>query len=316
MQKPVIQFDHVSRRFGGRDALKDIDFQVSAGIIAGMVGPNGSGKTTLLKLMAGFIKTTSGDVRLFGYDPFAQRAEVMHRARFAFAPPAVYGSLTAWEHLKFLSAAGLRQHERPARGEIWAVLETVGLADRADDKAHTYSFGMKQRLGLAQALLPMPSLLVFDEPTDGLDPIAVVELRDLLKRLQIEHNLTIVLSSHMLSEVEKLVDIIFMLNEGRPVFCGSPDKLLGEERQIEIRIEGELEAGIDVLRRQDLEPEVSGGGRLLLPAGSIRLHEAAELLRKQGLKLIEFHEKQPGLEAAYIRRLHKASDHSRLQGDL
>ena len=115
MQKPIIQFDHVSRRFGGRDALKGIDFQVPAGIIAGLVGPNGSGKTTLLKLMAGFIKTTSGDVRLFGYDPFVQRAEVMRLARFAFAPPAVYGSLTAWEHLKFLSAAGMRQHERPTR---------------------------------------------------------------------------------------------------------------------------------------------------------------------------------------------------------
>ena len=89
----------------------------------------------------------------------------MRRARFAFAPPAVYGSLTAWEHLKFLSAAGLQRHERPARNEIRAVLETVGLANRADDKARTYSFCMKQRLGLAQALLPMPSLMVFDEPS-------------------------------------------------------------------------------------------------------------------------------------------------------
>lgn len=118
MQKPIIQFDHVSRRFGGRDALKGVDFQVPAGIIAGLIGPNGSGKTTLLKLMAGFIKTTSGAVRLFGYDPFAQRAEVMRRARFAFAPPAVYGSLTAREHLKFLSASGMRQHERPRRSVL------------------------------------------------------------------------------------------------------------------------------------------------------------------------------------------------------
>ena len=192
MQEPIIQFDQVSRRFGGRDVLKNIDLQVPGGIIAGLVGPNGSGKTTLLKLMAGFIKTTSGDVRLFGYDPFVQRAEVMRRARFAFAPPAVYGSLSAWEHLKFLSATGMPPHERPTHSEIWAALETVGLAARAKDKARTYSFGMKQRLGLAQALLPMPSLLVFDEPTDGLDPIAVVELRDLLKGLQTEHKLTIV----------------------------------------------------------------------------------------------------------------------------
>lgn len=316
MLQPIIQFNHVSRRFGGRDVLKGIDLQVPAGIITGLVGPNGSGKTTLLKLMAGFIKTTSGDVRLFGYDPFIQRAEVMRRARFAFAPPAVYGALSGWEHLKFLSATGMPPHERPTRSEIWAALETVGLADRAKDKAHTYSFGMKQRLGLAQALLPMPSLLVFDEPTDGLDPIAVVELRNLLKRLQTGHNLTIVLSSHLLSEVEKLVDTIFVLNDGRPVFYGSPDELLDEKRCIEIRIEGELKAGIDVLRNQGIEPEVNGDGRLLLPAGSIRLHQAAELLGKQGLKLIEFHEKRPGLEDAYIKRLHEFSDLFRLQGNL
>jgi ABC-type multidrug transport system ATPase subunit len=311
MQNPIIQFDHVSRRFGGRNVLKDIDLEVPAGSIAGLVGPNGSGKTTLLKLMAGFIKTTSGDVRLFGYDPFVDRAEVMRRARFAFAPPAVYGSLTAREHLKFLSATNMRPRERSTRDDIMAVLETVGLADRADDKAHTYSFGMKQRLNLAQALLPMPALLVFDEPTDGLDPIAVVELRGLLKRLQTEHNLTLVLSSHLLGEIEKLVDTIFMLNDGRQIFCGSPDKLLGEERQIMIRIEGELKAGVNVLRKHGIEPQVNGDGRLLLPPGSIRLDEAVRLLGNQGLKLMEFHEKQPGLEDAYIRRLHEASDHFR-----
>ena len=316
MQSLIIQFDKVSRQFGGRDALKGIDFQVPEGVIAGLVGPNGSGKTTLLKLMAGFIKTTSGEVRLFGYDPFVQRHEVMRLARFAFAPPAVYGSLTAREHLKFLSAAGMRRGKQPTRREIWQTLEAVGLADRADDKAYTYSFGMKQRLGLAQALLPMPSLLVFDEPTDGLDPIAVVELRDLVKRLQTEHGLTIVLSSHLLSEVQKLVDTIFVLNDGRPVFRGSIDKLLDKERRVMIRFEGDIKAGIEVFRQQGIEPEVSGGGRLLLPADSIQLHEASKLLKKRGLKLIEFHEKQAGLEDAYIRRLHAAADHARLQGDL
>lgn len=316
MQKPIIQFDHVSRRLGGRVVLDGINLHVPAGIITGLAGPNGSGKTTLLKLMAGFIKPTSGDVRLFGYDPFSQRAEVMRRARFVFAPPAVYGSLTAWEHLKFLSASGLHRHERPARNEIRAVLETVGLADRADDKANTYSFGMKQRLGLAQALLPMPSLMVFDEPTDGLDPIAVVALRDLLKRLQTEHNLTIVMSSHLLSEVEKLVDTIFVLNDGQPVFYGSPATLLDEERHIEIRIEGELKLGIDVLRKQGIEAETSGNDRLLLPSGSILLPEAAILFRKQGLKLIAFHETQPRLEDAYVKHLQGSADFPRHEGRL
>ena len=308
MPEPIIQIDHVRRRLGGREVLEDINLRLPAGIIAGLAGPNGSGKTTLLKIMAGFIKPTSGDVRLFGYDPFSQRREVMRRARFAFAPPAVYGSLTAREHLKYLSAFGLRRHERPTHNEIRTVLETVGLADRADEKARTYSFGMKQRLSLAQALLPMPALLVFDEPTDGLDPAAVVALCELLKRLQNEHNLTIVMSSHLLHEVEKLVDRLLILNDGHPVFYGSPANLLSEERRIEIHIEGELKAGIDMLRIEGIEAEVSGDDRLLLPPGSIQLHDAASLFRKQGLKLIAFHETHPRLEDAYLNRLAEPID--------
>ena len=308
----IIELSGLTKAFGSVKAVNDLSLEVPKGSIYGFIGPNGSGKTTLLKLMAGFIKTTSGNVRLFGYDPFVDRAEVMRRARFAFAPPAVYGSLTAREHLKFLSATNMRPRERSTRDDIMAVLETVGLADRADDKAHTYSFGMKQRLNLAQALLPMPALLVFDEPTDGLDPIAVVELRGLLKRLQTEHNLTLVLSSHLLGEIEKLVDIIFMLNDGRHIFYGSPAKLLGGERQIQIRIEGDLKAGIDVLRQHGFDPEVNGNGRLLLPTGAIQLDEAVRLLGKQGLKLMEFHEKQPELEEAYISRLRETSNLSRL----
>ena len=307
MQDIIIQADQAGRRFGHRAALNGIDLKVHAGSMLGLVGPNGSGKTTLLKLMAGFIKPTSGKVRLFGHDPYIHRTAVMGRARFTFAPPPIYGSLTAWEHLKYLSAAGVRQSERISSQEIMAGIRKVGLGHRAHDKTRTYSFGMKQRLGLAQALLPMPELLVFDEPNDGLDPIAVAELRAILKRLQREYHLTIVLSSHLLNEVEKLVDILLVLNDGQPVFCGPPAQLLDDERRIEIRIEGNLAAGVDVFRRCGFTPEVGGDSRLLLPAGSIRLPEAARLLSRQGLKLIEFHEKSSGLTEAYIRRLHKIS---------
>ena len=137
--------DRASRRFGRRDALKSIDLQVRNGTMLGLIGPNGSGKTTLLKLMAGFIKTTSGTVRMFGYDPFTHRTEVMRRARFAFAPPPIYGALSAFEHLKYLSAVGMRPSERVGPREIMQALETVGLAQRAHDKASTFSFGMKPK---------------------------------------------------------------------------------------------------------------------------------------------------------------------------
>jgi ABC-2 type transport system ATP-binding protein len=304
-QQSIITLDGAGRSFGRRYALKGVDLQVQSEEMLGLIGPNGSGKTTLLKLMAGFIKPTSGAVRMFGFDPFVDRTKVMRRARFVFAPPPVYGGLSAFEHLKYLSAFGTKNRQRATRREIMQALETVGLAQRAHDKTAVFSFGMKQRLGLAQALLPLPDLLVFDEPTDGLDPLAIEELRGILKRLQTEHRLTIVLSSHLLNEVEKLVDVLLVLNEGRTLYCGKPDGLLEGERRIEMRIEGEPETGLTALRRHGFNPEINGNRRLLLPAGSIGLRDAARLLGKEGLKLLEYHINQPGLAEAYRQRLKK-----------
>jgi ABC-2 type transport system ATP-binding protein len=315
MRDSIITIEGAGRRFGRRHALKNITLQVQEGDILGLIGPNGSGKTTLLKLMAGFIKTTSGTVRLFGLDPFIHRTVVMRRARFAFAPPPIYGGLSAYEHLKFLSAAGLGPTERSGRSEIIKALETVGLAQRAHDKASTFSFGMKQRLGLAQALLPLPDLLVFDEPTDGLDPLAVEDLRSILKRLHAEHMLTIVLSSHLLNEVEKLVDNLLVLKEGRAIYCGAPDGLLNSQARIEMRIEGNLEAGITVLRRHGFKPEINEDKLLMLPVGSIGLHDAASLLRAEGLNLIEFHEKRAGLAEAYLQHLKNGFERSQFKGE-
>jgi ABC-2 type transport system ATP-binding protein len=292
----TILSERVGQRLGSRYALQDINLEVRAGTVLGLIGPNGSGKTTLLKLMAGFLKPTFGSLRVFGRDPYRHRAQIMRRTRFAFAPPPTYGALTA----------GLRKGDRIRDDDIMQALETVGLADRAHDKAATFSFGMKQRLGLAQALLPLPELLVFDEPTDGLDPIAVAELRGILKRLHADYNLTIVLSSHLLSEVEKLVDTLLLLNAGQSIYCGSPAGLLEGRRRIEIRFAGDLQAGMDTLRQQGLEPERNGDQRIFLPAGSIRLPDAAKLLGDRGLELIEFHEKQPELEDVYRKRLEES----------
>jgi ABC-type multidrug transport system ATPase subunit len=288
--------------------VQGIDLRLPAGKMLGLVGPNGSGKTTLLKLMAGFFRPTAGTIRLFGHDPYRQRPKIMCRTRFAFAPPPLYESLSAWQHLKYLSAMGLRRSQRPADHEISTTLKTVGLAERAHDKVRTFSFGMMQRLGLALALLPRPELLIFDEPTDGLDVVAVLDLRDILKRLQTEHGITIVLASHLLIEVEKLVDTLLVINDGRPLFSGSPAELLDGSRHIVIKVAGELKIGIEALRAQGVEPKPNGHRQLILPLGSIGLEAASKLLLDQGLKLIEFHEKRPTLEDALVHRLRAVRD--------
>jgi len=150
----------LGRRFGARIALAGVELRVEPGEIVGPVGPNGSGKTTLLRILAGLLRASAGEARVFGLEPFGRRELVMQRARFAFAPPALFESLTAREHLAYLSRLGLRSEAFPTPSAIESALETVGLRERAGDRVHTFSFGMRQRLLLAQALLPLPELLV------------------------------------------------------------------------------------------------------------------------------------------------------------
>ncbi len=220
-----IRVSGANRRFAARVALDGVDLEVRPGEIAALIGPNGSGKTTLLKLVAGFLRPDSGEVRVFGLDPARERPAVMRRTRFAFAPPALFEALTAREHLVHLVGIG---GGRAKASEIERALETVGLADRADERVRAFSFGMRQRLALAQALVPVPELIVLDEPTDGLDPLAVLELREVLRRLRDEHGTAVLLSSHLLVEVEELVDRLLVLHEGRELFGGSPAELLRE----------------------------------------------------------------------------------------
>lgn len=222
MDDLLIDGSGLGRVFGRRQALEGVDLTLSAGRIIALAGPNGSGKTTLLNIIAGLLRPTSGSVRIFGLDPFRRRTEVMRRAGFDFAPPPLYDILTAREHLRFLSAAGAGRRDRPDASQIDAALRIVGLAERAEDKVRTFSFALRQRLALAQGLVPTPRLLVLDEPTDGLDRQAILELRNILRQLCDEHRMSILLSSHLLIELERLADHLLVLNEGRALFITHP----------------------------------------------------------------------------------------------
>ena len=223
MGEPVVRARGLARRFGARLALAPLELEVGAGEVLGLVGPNGSGKTTLLRMLSGFLKPSEGELRVLGCEPWSERARLMERARFAFAPPPLYERMSAREHLRCLGALG---GEPPSAADIQRALDTVGLGERADERVRAFSFGMRQRLALAQALVPRPELLVLDEPTDGLDPLAVLELREVLARLAREEGVTVLLSSHLLVEVEELVDRMLVLFEGRSLFLGTPHELL------------------------------------------------------------------------------------------
>lgn len=300
----MIELRGLVRDYGSRRALGGVDFELGPGEIAGLVGPNGSGKTTLMKLVAGFLRPTAGACRVFGHEPFRDRPAVMRRARFAFAPPALFETLTAREHVAYLPALG---GEPPPANQVDEVLELVGLSQRADERVRAFSTGMRQRLALAQALVPRPELLVLDEPNDGLDPLAVLELRRILADLRATHGTAVVLSSHLLTEVDELVDHMLVLDEGHTVYRGTPQELCRASERIELGTD-DPEAALEAFERKGI-PAWIEDDHLETTPDAISLEEAHEILADAGLALESFHVERHDLEKALLERLreHRAA---------
>jgi ABC-2 type transport system ATP-binding protein len=207
-REPVLDVRDFTKKFGDFVAVEDLSFSVRRGDIYGFLGPNGSGKSTTIRAVLGLVKPTSGEIRVFGR-PVGGPEGREGMAGFVDAP-GFYGYLSARDNLKLLAAADKRKKESP----LGRVLETVGLSERAQDKVKAYSTGMKQRLAIAAALLREPEFLILDEPTNGLDPGGMRDVRALIRRLAGE-GLTIFLSSHLLAEVEQLCDRVAVIGRGR-----------------------------------------------------------------------------------------------------
>ena len=213
----MIALHQLCKTFGQRPAVQDLTLQVPPGEIYGLLGHNGAGKSTAIGMMLGQVWPTSGEVRVCGHDVTAHRRLALQKVGAIFESPAFYDYLSGRRNLEILSA-----YSAPtSRRRIDEVIDWVGLTGREKSKVRTYSHGMRARLALAQALLPQPELLILDEPSDGLDPEGIHETRQTILRLHRELGLTILLSSHLLNEVELLCTRIAVLNKGRKVFEGT-----------------------------------------------------------------------------------------------
>ena len=212
----MIELRNVHKKFGSRVAVSDLTLAVPRGEVFGLLGHNGAGKSTAIGMMLGQVWPTSGEVRLCGHDVTAHRARALHKVGAIFEAPAFYDYLSGWRNLEILS------HYTATTGKerIREVVDWVGLTGREMSKVKTYSHGMRARLALAQALLPQPELLILDEPGSGLDPEGIAEMRETIVRLHRELGLTILLSSHLLSEFLQLCTRIAVLNKGQTVFEG------------------------------------------------------------------------------------------------
>jgi ABC-2 type transport system ATP-binding protein len=227
----MIELRNVIKKFAGRTAVDDLSFIVPRGEIFGLLGHNGAGKSTAIGMMLGQVWPTSGDVKVCGHDVSSNRRAALKHVGAIFEAPVFYDYLSGWRNLEIFST-----YTAPtSKARIREVFERVGLTGREQSKVRTYSHGMRSRLALAQALLPEPELLILDEPSDGLDPEGIHEMRRTILRLQRELGLTILLSSHLLNEVEQLCTRIAVLQNGKKVFEGKVADVKSERGKIALR---------------------------------------------------------------------------------
>jgi len=223
MQNTAISVSDLSKKYDDRLAVSHINFEVPLGIVCGFVGPNGSGKTTTMRMLLGLITPTTGKGHILG-EPIEHPEKYLSRVGAMIEGPAFYPALSGYENLSVLAKLGGFPIER-----VQELLDKVGLGDRGKSKFKTYSLGMKQRLGIAAALLPNPKLLMLDEPTNGLDPEGIQEVRALLRDLA-NDGTTVFVSSHLLSELEIISDYIVMLRKGEIVFAGPIGELMAQQQ--------------------------------------------------------------------------------------
>jgi ABC-type multidrug transport system ATPase subunit len=221
--QPVIQVERLTKQFGQLKAVDDLSFTVYEGEVCGFLGQNGAGKSTTIRMLLTLIRPTAGSIKVFGQDLQASRNEILRQTGAIIEKPDLYKYLTAYENLSvFAKLSGLR----PSRQQLMDQLQMVGLADRASSRVKTFSQGMKQRLGIAVALIHDPRLIILDEPTNGLDPQGIADVRQLIRHLSRDLRKTVFVSSHLLNEIEQVSDRLLIVNRGQKIIEGSAREMM------------------------------------------------------------------------------------------
>ena len=225
----VIKVQNISKHFGSLKAVDDLSFEVKTGQVFGFLGQNGSGKSTTIRMLLSLIHPTSGNIEIFGKRIEKDREAILEQVGAIIERPDLYPYLSAREHLELFAKV---RKQKIGEADINATLEKVGLAHRAKDKVQTFSLGMKQRLGIGIALVHNPSLIILDEPTNGLDPQGIADIRQLIQYLAKEEGKTVLVSSHLLSEIEQVAHQILIIHQGKKMVEGVTKELLDPEKRI------------------------------------------------------------------------------------
>ncbi|WP_370338995.1 ABC transporter ATP-binding protein [Parvularcula marina] len=291
-----IETSGLSKRYGSVRAVDGIDLQVPEGSVFGFLGPNGSGKTTTLRMLLGLIRPNRGRVRVNGADLGSNRYAALGKVGAIVEQPALYPTLTGRQTLRMHATLIGR-----GRGEVEEILALVGLTHAANRKSKGYSLGMRQRLAIGRALLGKPQLLILDEPTNGLDPSGIAEVRELIKSLPERTGTTVLLSSHLLSEVEQMADTCALINKGKLLFQGPLEELKASAGAFLIAEVDDPARAAEVFTNSGLEPNIRGSfvearcdwdkkGRAALLAALVCA----------GIEVSYFELKQPQLENVFL----------------
>lgn len=295
-----VSFNNVTKEFKNKAVLKGVSFNIEAGDIYGLIGENGAGKTTILKLIVNLLKPTSGNIQVLGKEIKKDSYDYLRNIGALIDEPVFYKKLTLYENFKVhCEYLGFYDEEK-----LESVLKRVGLHNKKSKKIKELSFGEKQRLAIAYALITEPELLILDEPTNGLDPIAIVELREILLKLNREFNTTIIISSHAINELETLVNKVMFLKNGEIVENGLLEEI---KEKCSVYIEIEVEDSSKALAI--LEKELNIRNMKLINKGTIRVYEALEerknilsTLVKNDVEVLSFNMVQISLEEYFIRK--------------
>lgn len=305
---PLIQFEHVTKRYGRHTVIDDLSFSVRESSVTALLGPNGAGKTTAMRLLLGIARVDGGRASLFGHaagDPEFRAA--LHRCGALIEEPALYANASARDNLR-IHAAGLGISRGDPR--IDRMLDSVGLSARASDRVKKLSLGMRQRLALALALLNDPQLVILDEPTNGLDPAGVVEMRELIRSLP-ARGTTVLISSHLLSEVQKTADDVVIIDRGRLVREATTAAIIAEPGadRFVVRVpDSERRAAAEALRAGGLSVEETADDGLLV-TGDVRSgSRVSRLLAAAGVYPEELYPQQVDLEEAFLQITGKRGD--------
>lgn len=292
----IIQTENLSKNFGKEQAVSNINLKIRKGEIYGFLGPNGAGKTTTIRMLLGLMKPSSGTIKIFQKDVTKDRINILAKVGSLVENPSYYPHLTAYENLE-----ALRKILGVPKSRIDEVLAIVRLKDAANKKVKGFSLGMKQRLGIAASLLHNPELLILDEPTNGLDPSGIIEIRNLIKRLPAEYGMTIIISSHLLSEIDQMATQVGIVSKGKMIFQDSIEAMRkSAQPKVFIKV-SDAEKGWRSLVAHGIKAEHKEGLISLDECSDEKVAHIVQILVQEGILVYRVEEEKRSLEDIFLQ---------------